>query len=245
MSLQTVGDDYVGIVRTWGAGLEACCRSSIDRMASSTTSAHHVDDVLSAVDDAVTHGLYVSAAYVLHDLARAGASATAAELIAGLADETDAESVRWMSTHVHALWRRDPTGLLKGARAAAAAGATTLAVQMLDDGRTMCVEQRHAQQAVEFSSALDRLWPNTTGWLVRDHTSPVPSALGLSQREEQVARGAADGLTDAEIATQLFISVRTVNAHLRTVYRKLGIDGRRSLRSVFGPATTNVRSAPR
>jgi DNA-binding NarL/FixJ family response regulator len=36
----------------------------------------------------------------------------------------------------------------------------------------------------------------------------------------------ADGFTDAQIAQRLFVSVRTVNAHLRSVYTKLGVSSR-------------------
>ncbi len=244
MSLQTTGDDYVGIVRSWGAGLEARCRSSINRSAVAEPLQLDIEVVMAAVDDALDHGLYVSAAYVLHDLARAGAPHDAVDVIARLVEQTDADSVRWMSTHVHALAHRDPTdGLLDEATAAAAAGATALAAQMLDDGLTLCVEQRRTRLAVEFSSVLDGLRPRLTGWPVPERARHVPSALGLSRREEEVARAAADGWTDAEIATRLFISVRTVNAHLRTVYRKLGLDGRRSLRSVLAANVVEDGSA--
>jgi DNA-binding NarL/FixJ family response regulator len=37
---------------------------------------------------------------------------------------------------------------------------------------------------------------------------------------------ASEGLTDPEIAESLVISKRTVSAHLRSVYRKLGVSTR-------------------
>jgi DNA-binding NarL/FixJ family response regulator len=48
----------------------------------------------------------------------------------------------------------------------------------------------------------------------------------LTSRELDVLRLVAAGLSDAEAAAQLFLSVRTVNAHLRSVYRKLGVRSR-------------------
>ncbi len=49
---------------------------------------------------------------------------------------------------------------------------------------------------------------------------------GLSPREVEVLRLVADGLTDAQIADKLFLSRRTVSAHLRSVYNKIGIGSR-------------------
>jgi DNA-binding CsgD family transcriptional regulator len=48
----------------------------------------------------------------------------------------------------------------------------------------------------------------------------------LSKREVEVLRLVAQGLTDAQVAEQLFLSVRTVENHMRSIYSKLGVSSR-------------------
>ena len=50
--------------------------------------------------------------------------------------------------------------------------------------------------------------------------------LGLSPREGQTLRLAARGLTDAQIAVELGVSVRTVHHHLHATYVRLGVPTR-------------------
>ena len=52
------------------------------------------------------------------------------------------------------------------------------------------------------------------------------SRVALSETEQLVARLAADGLTNREIGAQLFISARTVEAHLTHVFSKVGVKNR-------------------
>jgi DNA-binding CsgD family transcriptional regulator/predicted ATPase len=51
----------------------------------------------------------------------------------------------------------------------------------------------------------------------------------LTEQELQIARFVAEGLTNREVAAQLFLSPRTIDFHLRNVYRKLGISSRTAL----------------
>jgi DNA-binding CsgD family transcriptional regulator len=51
----------------------------------------------------------------------------------------------------------------------------------------------------------------------------------LSPQELQIAQLAAAGLSNREIADRLFLSHRTVGAHLYRVYPKLGIVSRTEL----------------
>ncbi len=56
---------------------------------------------------------------------------------------------------------------------------------------------------------------------------PGTSAAGpLGKRETEVARLVADGLTNKQIGTRLFISERTVDSHVRSILDKLGFSSR-------------------
>ena len=53
-----------------------------------------------------------------------------------------------------------------------------------------------------------------------------PSAGVLTETESRIARLAASGATNREIASRLFLSVKTVEANLSRGYRKLGVRSR-------------------
>jgi ATP/maltotriose-dependent transcriptional regulator MalT len=56
----------------------------------------------------------------------------------------------------------------------------------------------------------------------------------LTASERRVARMAADGLTNRQIANELVVTVKAVEWHLSHVYRKLGISSRGSLAETLG-----------
>ena len=61
------------------------------------------------------------------------------------------------------------------------------------------------------------------------HKRPAASHDDLTPQEEQIAHLARDGLTNAQIGSQLFLSSRTIEWHLHKVFGKLGIDSRSGL----------------
>ncbi|MBO0692229.1 MAG: response regulator transcription factor [Acidimicrobiaceae bacterium] len=75
----------------------------------------------------------------------------------------------------------------------------------------------HREQAA--AMALDRRPDAVTG---PAHTDTGP----LSKRELEVARLLAEGLTNKEIGSRLFISERTVDTHVRKILDKLGFNSR-------------------
>ena len=59
----------------------------------------------------------------------------------------------------------------------------------------------------------------------------------LSGRELEVVRLVVDRRTNTEIAGELFLSLRTVETHLRNIFRKLGVSSRAEAARVVERAT--------
>jgi DNA-binding CsgD family transcriptional regulator len=58
---------------------------------------------------------------------------------------------------------------------------------------------------------------------------PAPDAERLTPAELRVADQAAAGLSNSQIARALYLSVNTVETHMKRVFTKLGISSRRQL----------------
>jgi DNA-binding CsgD family transcriptional regulator len=73
--------------------------------------------------------------------------------------------------------------------------------------------------------------------------SPELVALeALSPRESEVLEMTATGLTNAEIAVQLNVTVHSIKFHLASIYRKLGVANRTEAAVVYLRASATDRS---
>ena len=109
-------------------------------------------------------------------------------------------------------------------------GRTLLA---LGSAHRQAKQKRLAREALEQALAIfeelgARLWAEKARAELRRISGRRPSEE-LTETEERVARLAAAGRMNKEIAAALFMSVHTVEAHLTRVYRKLGIRSRGQL----------------
>jgi len=86
-------------------------------------------------------------------------------------------------------------------------------------GRTMTAAQALASHEAFAPPAT----PGSSPTAPAGHPS---SPAGLTAREVEVLRLVAQGLTDAQVAQQLVISLRTVTTHLTSIYNKLGVNSR-------------------
>ncbi|MCD2188832.1 helix-turn-helix transcriptional regulator [Actinomycetospora soli] len=68
-----------------------------------------------------------------------------------------------------------------------------------------------------------------TGFRPPDEARPADAAEGLTPQEFQVARFVSEGRNNVETAAALFVSRKTVEAHLTRIYRKLGVRSRKEL----------------
>ena len=66
----------------------------------------------------------------------------------------------------------------------------------------------------------------SSSWRRRRTRADVDAPEGLTARELEVLALVAEGRTDAEVAETLVVSLRTVHAHLRSIYRKLDVHTR-------------------
>lgn len=88
------------------------------------------------------------------------------------------------------------------------------------EGEAMSVEE-----AISYAFSVEE-HPTTSATATR-RSSPAPEyPAGLTAREVEVLRLVAGGLTSAQVAKELYLSPRTVDTHLNSIYHKLGINSR-------------------
>jgi DNA-binding NarL/FixJ family response regulator len=79
----------------------------------------------------------------------------------------------------------------------------------------------------------------------RLRSRPAPkrqSVLALTSREIQVAHLVGKGLSNPEIATELFISRKAVEYHLGNIYAKCGLHGRQQFAALHRPVASAGRA---
>jgi DNA-binding CsgD family transcriptional regulator len=99
----------------------------------------------------------------------------------------------------------------------AAMGTANDARALLDEAKAIC-------GPLDARLALDRIATLQARIEATPDTPAYPA--GLSPREVEVLRLVAQGMTDRQVADHLFLSYRTVNQHLRSIYNKLGVSSR-------------------
>jgi DNA-binding CsgD family transcriptional regulator len=106
--------------------------------------------------------------------------------------------------------------------------------------------KRAARDALEQALAIfeelgARLWAERTRGELRRISGRRRASEALTETEQRVARLAAQGRSNKQIAAELYMSVHTVGAHLSHTYRKLGLRSRSELaaRLTEGVKTTN------
>jgi predicted ATPase/DNA-binding CsgD family transcriptional regulator/Tfp pilus assembly protein PilF len=131
--------------------------------------------------------------------------------------ETVREAVAFEHTPEEAAWR-EPYLATTRSRLDEAAWQAAWA-----EGRAMSMEQ-----AIEYALSVEK--PSTTTPFSSAPEQPSAPArehpAGLTPREVEVLGLVATGLTNAQVAGRLFLSPRTVQRHLNSIYHKLGVSSR-------------------
>jgi DNA-binding CsgD family transcriptional regulator len=175
--------------------------------------------------------LVLPALRLLYDALRAGARPKLiAERAEPIAARCDARLPAALVAHIRARAAQDASGLLEAAEQLAATGAVRFASEcaahaaetFASDGRPDSARQA-ARRSQELHALCDGVSPP-------DISGLQAGTIALTPREAQFVELAARGLSNAEIADRLVLSVRTVESHLYRAMRKLGIGDRRELK---------------
>lgn len=215
-------------VREWAEGVLACSRGDTRR------ACVLLGDAAESAHDA---GAFLMEALYSVDLAeRAGDEGPLSRLDA-LSRSLDAPLLQVMCRAAVARLKHDTDALIEHADTLAGFGVRARAIRAATDA-TRIARRADDPRTATRSAALGRsLRTSAVGVSDPGRTHPGSAAVSLlSRREAEVAVLAAGGLTDREIAARLVVSVRTVESHLSSAYRKLAISSRSQLEGALALA---------
>lgn len=173
-------------------------------------------------------GDLVGQSAALHALARLGHSGEAAQALQHLALQIEGELSSARADHASALACGDQAGLEDVSSRFESMGATLLAAEAAADAG---VAWRRSGDLRRASRCEQRA--NALAIACESPVSPALQAVRarsqLTRAERETSLLAASGCSNKGIASQLNLSVRTVENHLQHAYEKLGISGRSQL----------------
>lgn len=100
------------------------------------------------------------------------------------------------------------------------------------DAVTRLLQARDIFARLEATPFLERCRTDLAACGLAQH---APNPDGLTPRERDVAALVKHGYTNKEVASELFLTAKTVEFHLRNIYAKLGVTGRQQLRRMHKP----------
>ncbi len=163
-----------------------------------------------------------------YDAMRCGAAA-AAPLLQDLAARNSSRLVSAYSMHATAKEEGDGNQLLAAAEEMAQIGAVMYAVEAASEAAAVFVSDGREDSARRAAARARALHPEGQGGALPAIDGLDATATALTPREQQLVGLASQGLSNAEIADRLVLSVRTVETHLYRGMQKLGISDRRDL----------------
>lgn len=189
--------------------------------------------LLDWVDDHVDNPQPYHAAPTWHDVARYGHAAEAAPELAALCADYDGPVVVAWADQARALADDDAQALVEVASRLAVLGLDLDAAESEAAASRLLRSSGRRSLAAAASRRAQALL-EVCGQARTPLLAGLQDVVPLTNREQQVADLVAGGLSDAEVAARLGISLRTVHAHLRSVFTKLGVARRQDLADALG-----------
>jgi len=172
----------------------------------------------------------VYAAQLWYEALRAGAPpGVVAAALEPLAARCDARLVAAYDAHARGLAAQDGAALLDVADELDAIGARRYALEAAAAAAEAFVKAGRDDSARRAATRARELHAPGQGVEPPEVDGLDAVAIGLTRREAQVAALAGRGLSNAEIADQLVLSVRTVETHVYRAMQKRGVSDRHEL----------------
>ncbi|PSL55839.1 AAA ATPase-like protein [Saccharothrix carnea] len=193
-----------------------------------------------AAEVAASQGQSTVEVLALHTAVRFG-DRTVADRLARLATEVDGPGARIAAAHARALAADDGPGLQAVSVRLEQLGALLVAVDAAAQAAGAHY-RHHRHGSAQTATARARKLAQAC----EDARTPALAALTappeLTRRQHEILTLVAGGLSNADIAQRLFVSVRTVENHLYRVSTKLGISNRAELAALIDDAGAPERS---
>lgn len=214
-----------GVVRTYDADIdmaEAHVSFAQGRVSEAVKTARSVAERARRLGQAFPE------AWILHELVRWGVPSEAIDALDALDRTVVNPWIQAFAVHARAAMAGEGPGLEAASESLARLGGWLMA----------------SEASSEAAAAFDREGLRARAAACRKHAHDLAARSGrvpteptadiaLSRREREVARLAARGLSNKEIADQLVLSTRTVESHLYQAFAKLGVSSRAELAGVL------------